>query len=63
MQKDIDIVKLLREQKWLMAGMRILLRTQSSEVIRKVRKDSQNSLFISKIDKELAPPSSESGSE
>ena len=45
MEKDIDIVKLLREQKWLMAGMRSLLHKKSPELIRSIRKDSQKTLL------------------
>ena len=45
MNKDIDIVKLLREQKWLMAGMRGLLTPKSPEFLRSIRKDSQKTLL------------------
>ena len=45
MEKDIDIVKLLREQKWLMTAMKKLLMTQSSAFIRSVRKESQWTLL------------------
>ena len=45
MKDDIDIVRILRDQRWLIAGMKALLKNESPELKRSVRKDSQMMLI------------------